>query len=103
KQDRFQEKPSERTRIGSDVWIGSNVLIMGGVNIGDGAVVGAGAVVTEDLPPFSINVGIPAKTIKYRFTEEQRDKLLADKWWEKDEGWILSNIDRFSDVEEFVK
>ncbi|MCR5774258.1 MAG: hypothetical protein K6G42_04155, partial [Lachnospiraceae bacterium] len=46
KQDRFQEKPSERTRIGSDVWIGSNVLIMGGVNIGDGAVVGAGAVVT---------------------------------------------------------
>ncbi|MBO5552095.1 MAG: CatB-related O-acetyltransferase [Lachnospiraceae bacterium] len=95
--------PSGRTRIGSDVWLGNDVRIMGGVKIGDGAVVGTGALVTKDIPPYSINVGVPAKTIKYRFTEEQIEKLLTSKWWEKDEQWINSNIDRFSDVEVFFK
>ncbi|MBQ9360106.1 MAG: CatB-related O-acetyltransferase [Lachnospiraceae bacterium] len=95
--------PESRTQIGSDVWLGNGVRIMGGVRIGDGAVVGAGALVTKDIPPYSINVGVPAKTIKYRFTEDQIEKLLADKWWEKDEGWIRKNIDRFADIEDFLK
>ena len=103
RESRFQDMPSGRTQIGSDVWLGNDVRIMGGVKIGDGAVVGTGALVTKDVPPFSVNVGIPAKTIKYRFTEPQIEKLLADKWWERDEEWISSNIDRFSDVEEFLK
>ncbi len=94
---------ARRTKIGSDVWIGNGVRIMGGVKIGDGAVLGAGALVTKDIPPFSVNVGVPAKTIKYRFTEEQIKKLLKSRWWEKDEGWIRAHIDRFSDVEEFLK
>ena len=101
--DRSADDPPERTKIGSDVWIGNDVLIMGGVKIGDGAIVGAGAIVTKDIPPYSVNVGVPAKTIKYRFTEEQKEKLLSDKWWEKDEEWIRSNIDRFADVEEYLK
>ncbi len=102
-EDRFQDMPESRTQIGSDVWLGNGVRIMGGVRIGDGAVVGAGALVTKDIPPYSINVGVPAKTIKYRFTEDQIEKLLADKWWEKDEGWIRKNIDRFADIEDFLK
>lgn len=101
--NRFGSNPAVRTKIGSDVWIGNDVLIMGGVKIGDGAVIGAGAIVTKDVPPYSVNVGVPAKTIKLRFSEEQIEKLLADKWWEKDEAWIRSNIERFSDVEEFIK
>ena len=35
--------------------------------------------------------------------EEQIKKLLAGKWWEKDEKWIRDNIDRFADIEEFLK
>ncbi len=92
-----------RTRIGSDVWLGNDVRIMGGVSIGDGAIVGAGAIVTRDIPPYSINAGVPAKIIRYRFTGEQREKLLAIRWWEKDETWIRAHIDDFSDVEEFLK
>ncbi|MBR1876500.1 MAG: CatB-related O-acetyltransferase [Lachnospiraceae bacterium] len=93
----------ERTVIGNDVWIGNNVLIIGGVRIGDGAVVGAGSVVTKDIEPYSINAGVPAKKIRYRFEEEQISSLLKRKWWDDDEALIRSNISRFYDIEEFLK
>lgn len=49
------------------VWIASNVTILKGVTIGEGAVVAAGAVVTNDVEPYSIVAGVPAKKIKMRF------------------------------------
>ena len=54
-----------------DNWIGANVTILKGVTIGHGAVVAAGAVVTKDIPPYAICGGVPARVIKYRFTEEE--------------------------------
>lgn len=52
-----------------DVWLGFRSTVMSGVTIGKGAVVAAGAVVTKDVPPYAIVGGVPAKVIKYRFTE----------------------------------
>jgi len=46
------------------VWIGENVCVMPGVKIGQGSIIGAGAVVTNDIPPNSIAVGVPAKVVK---------------------------------------
>jgi acetyltransferase-like isoleucine patch superfamily enzyme len=46
--------------------IGVNAVVLPGVTIGKGAVVGAGAVVTEDVPPFSIVAGVPAKFLRWR-------------------------------------
>jgi acetyltransferase-like isoleucine patch superfamily enzyme len=58
-----------------DVWLGLRVCVMDGVTIGRGAIVGAGAVVTEDIPPYAIAVGVPARVIGSReaWNEEQKD------------------------------
>ena len=57
---------SKKIEIGNDVWIGANCTILKGSIIENGAVIGAKSLVNNHLPAYSINVGIPAKTIKYR-------------------------------------
>jgi acetyltransferase-like isoleucine patch superfamily enzyme len=52
------------TRIGDNVWCGANVVITSGVTVGERCVIGANSVVTEDLPPFSIAAGAPAKVLR---------------------------------------
>ena len=54
-----------------DNWIGANVTILKGVSVGKGAIIASGAVVNQDVPPYAIVGGVPAKVIKYRFTEKQ--------------------------------
>lgn len=46
--------------------IGTNATILPGVTVGKGAIVGAGAVVTEDVAPFSIVAGVPARFLRWR-------------------------------------
>ena len=69
------------TEIGHDVWIGCNAVVMAGVTVGIGAVIGAGAVVTNDVPPYAIVAGNPARILRMRFPAEKIVKLLASKWW----------------------
>ena len=49
-----------------DCWIASNSTILAGVTIGHGSIVAAGSVVTNDVPPFSIVAGSPARIIRSR-------------------------------------
>ena len=50
--------------IGDNVWFGAHVVVTSGVTIGRRSVIGANSVVTEDIPPFSIAAGAPAKVLK---------------------------------------
>ena len=52
------------TRIGDNVWLGANVVVTSGVTIGERCVIGANSVVTQDIPPFSIAAGAPAKVLR---------------------------------------
>jgi acetyltransferase-like isoleucine patch superfamily enzyme len=86
-------------RIGNDVWIGSNVTIMAGVTIGDGAVLACNSHVVRNVQPYSVVGGNPAQFIKFRFTEEQREKLLRIKWWEWEDDKINQNLPLLLDMD----
>lgn len=79
--------------IGNDVWIGFEAVILSGVTIGDGAIIGTRAVVTKDIPPYTVVGGIPAKTIKKRFSDKIISELLKLQWWNWPEYRIKQNID----------
>ena len=52
--------------IEDDCDLGVGATILPGVRIGRGAQIGAGAVVREDVPPYSVAVGVPAKVTRER-------------------------------------
>jgi putative colanic acid biosynthesis acetyltransferase WcaF len=56
--------------IGDRVWIGSRATVLRDVTIGEGAVVAAGAVVGDDVPPWTIVGGVPARPLRSRPREQ---------------------------------
>lgn len=99
----IDEKSHIQVIIGNDVWIGNNVSILEGVTIGDGAVVAAGSVITKDIEPYGIYAGVPAKKIRSRFAEDEIDRLLKIKWWDKREEEIhnMAEAKMFDDIKTF--
>lgn len=87
--------------IGSDVWIGFGVKIINAVTIGHGAVLGAYTVIREDVPPYAIVIGNPAKVVKYRFNESQIAFLLKFQWWDLNFEKILFDMPSLDDYEKF--
>ncbi|MGF1589260.1 MAG: Vat family streptogramin A O-acetyltransferase [Pleurocapsa sp.] len=81
------------TLVGNDVWIGYESIMMPGVTIGDGAIIAAKSVVVNDVPPYSIVGGNPAKIIKQRFTAETIKTLLEIAWWNWDINKISTNLE----------
>jgi len=50
--------------IDRNVWIGFDSCVLPGVTIGEGSIVGARSVVVEDVPPFAVVVGNPARLVR---------------------------------------
>ncbi|MEW6001532.1 MAG: acyltransferase [Nitrospirota bacterium] len=61
-----QERSGKGIIVEDNVWLAANVKVLDGVVIGKDSIVGAGAVVNQDVPPFSIAAGVPAKVIRGR-------------------------------------
>ena len=65
--------------IEENVWVGFEAIILPGVTIGRGAVVGCRSVVSDNVPPYAVVVGNPAKVIKYLMpndTDEVKQQAL---------------------------
>ncbi|WP_026692201.1 2,3,4,5-tetrahydropyridine-2,6-dicarboxylate N-acetyltransferase [Peribacillus kribbensis] len=59
------EPPSAKpVVVEDDVVIGANAVVLEGITVGKGAVVAAGAIVIEDVPPYTVVAGTPARVIK---------------------------------------
>jgi acetyltransferase-like isoleucine patch superfamily enzyme len=86
----------EQMELGSDVWIGTGAAICrrSGIRVGNGAIIAAGAVVVNDVPEYSVVAGVPAKVIKYRFSEKIRIALSELKWWD----WPADVVVRYFDL-----
>lgn len=68
--------------IGSDVYVGAGATIMPGVTLADGAIVEAGSVVVDDVKPYGIVAGCPARETGQRFDDAFIEKLLDLRWWD---------------------
>lgn len=68
-ESRVQDQPPpvdeiRAVRICRRAWLGENCLIMKGVTVGEGAIIGASSVVSNDVPPYSVAAGNPARVVK---------------------------------------
>ena len=68
------EKKAERLVVEDDVWIGYGAIVLSNVTVGRGAIVAAGALVSNDVPPYAIVAGVPARIKSWRFTEDEIDR-----------------------------
>lgn len=76
------ENPAERKLVSNpvliedNVWIGEFCSILPGVKIGKGSIIGSNSVVLNDIPPYTIAAGAPAKAIKkYDFLQKEWIKI----------------------------
>jgi virginiamycin A acetyltransferase len=65
---------------------------MPGVTIGDGAIIASGAVVVDDVPPYGIVGGNPAKLIRRRFPDADVERLLRVAWWDWPVERVTANV-----------
>ncbi len=70
---------TDRIVVEPNCWFGLGALVLGNVVVGRGSVVSARSIVLEDVPPFSIVVGTPARVIK-RYSFVERQWIRADKF-----------------------
>lgn len=68
---RLASNPCNSVTVGDDVWIGYGAVVLSGICIGRGAIVAAGAVVIEDVAPYDIVSGNPARPVGRRFSDAQ--------------------------------
>lgn len=65
--------------IGAGVFLGVGVVVKPGVTVGEGAYVAAAAVVHDDVPPYSVVTGDPARVVRRRDPATERWERVSDR------------------------
>lgn len=100
---KFMYENSPLTLIDNDVRVCTNSIIAAGVKIGRGAIVLPNTYVENDVPPYAVVGGSPARLIEYRFSEEERAFLSDIKIEESDfslDFWRNKKLN-FQNIEQF--
>ncbi|MEI9972849.1 MAG: acyltransferase [Ignavibacteriota bacterium] len=72
-------------RIGRHVVVGSGSVVLPGITFGEGSASGALSLVKEDVPPFTIVAGTPARAVKER---SRRLLELEGEFWQLRKGLL---------------
>lgn len=56
-----------------NVWVGFGAVVMPGVTIGRGSIVGCKTVVRQDVSPYAVVVGDPARTVRHLQPDDTND------------------------------
>lgn len=104
KPHRDKIKPLKRVKIGNDVWLGRNVIITNYANIGNGVIAGAGSVITKDVPDYAVVAGVPARVMRFRYSQEEIESLNRIAWWDWTDDKIRERYgDFYLPIDEFIK
>lgn len=69
----------KRPTIGDNVVLGAHSCVLGGVKIGNNAVIGGGSAVRENVPPYAVVIGNPAKVIGFTKSLDEMKKIESEK------------------------
>jgi|694.fasta_scaffold127009_2 virginiamycin A acetyltransferase len=81
--------------IENDIWIGMKSTILSGVKISNGAIIAANSLVLDNVPPYAIVGGVPARILKFRFNHNIICELQELKWWDLDLLTLKKMIEYF--------
>jgi acetyltransferase-like isoleucine patch superfamily enzyme len=62
----LQNRQIKKIVIEDNVWLGAHVVVMDGVTIGRNSIISVGSVVTQNIAPYRIAAGSPARVIEKR-------------------------------------
>jgi acetyltransferase-like isoleucine patch superfamily enzyme len=72
--------PAERPRpvvLEDNVWLGFDAVVLPGVRLGQGSLIGCRTIISEDVPPYAIVVGDPARVIRYLEPDDTEEAQAA--------------------------
>ncbi len=83
--------------IKNDVWLGDEMMMLGGGIIENGCIIGARSLLPPNFrsEPYGIYAGVPARLLRFRFSEKVCEALLNLAWWEMPLTWLRNNNDSF--------
>lgn len=89
----------KKTIIGHNVVIGSKSVVLSGAQIGTGSIIGATSLVSGRVDEFTISAGVPCRSIKNRFDQQEITRLKIMRWWDLTTASFVKNIENINRFE----